>query len=273
MQVIEVMATVRAAFGFVNRNLTTLLAIAWVPLAFNLLLLTADYVLVGDGNLLTNLLIFLLSAAINVPFLTAWHRITLMDGDRTRAVVRYAFRPAEIRFLGYALVFYSALYFAVIAVPFILLTIRSAAIPIGGGPLLYVTLYLAFAVALFLLFLKLSLVFPAAAVGHSMTFADSWRYTEHNVWAMFFVMVFIFLPLVLIGTILQTAVFAAIALSAGASTAAPGLQFAAVIALTIVLLAPSYYFSAVFISALSLMFRRLTGYDPASFEPEDITRR
>ena len=260
MHAISVLRTVREAFGFTNRQIATWIAVASIPLLLNAVLIGGFYA-VGDGQrggIFADFLRNLLALAIYVPFLSAWHRMTLLGPDNARGVIGYAYRGAERRFLGFLLLAYlffllGSILGSALIVPLVLTG--------GEGPgavMLAVVLSLALTAVLAYVILRWSMVFPAISVGERLGFAGSWRLTRGHGGRIFLTTVLIFLPLF--------AVAAAVISIVGLGTAlGPGYVF-----VELLLLIPGLYIAAVTVSALSMIYWHLTGYDPSTFRPEAI---
>lgn len=264
MHAINVLRTVREAFGFTNRQLTTWIVAVSVPLVLNAVVIAGFYFL-GDGQrggIFADFLRNLLTLAIDVPFLTAWHRMTLLGPDNARGVIGYAYRGAERRYLGLLLLVY--LFFLVGSVLGGLIIAQSTISSGSGGEdtiLLAIILSLALTIALLIVSLRWSMVFPAAAVGERLGFAGSWQLTRGYGLRLFAVVFCIALPFFMFGIALVLALGLDFAVG-------PGYVF-----VELLLLVPGLYFAAVIVSALSMIYWNITGYDPSTFKVESILKR
>lgn len=263
MHAIDILRTVREAFGFTNRQFATWISVALIPVLLNAGVIAGFYV-VGEGQpagMFANFLRNILTLAIDVPFLAAWHRMTLLGPGNARGVIGYSYRGAERRFLGFLLLAY--LFFLVGSLVGGLIIAQSTVA--GGGDqgtvLLAIILSLALTIALVIVILRWSMVFPAAAVGERLGFAGSWQLTRGNGWRVFAIFICIALPYMLVGVAVVLALGLKFSLGSG---------YAAV---ELLLLIPGFYFAAVTVSALSMIYWNLTGYDPSTFRIEAIMKR
>lgn len=264
MHPIEINKIVREAFGFTNRQLATWITVASIPVLLNAAVIAGFYI-VGDGQhagMFANFLRNILTLAIDVPFLAAWHRMTLLGPGNARGVIGYAYRGAERRFLGFLLLAY--LFFLVGSLVGGLVIARSTVAGGGGDQgtvLLAIVFSLALTIALMVVILRWSMVFPAAAVGERLGFAGSWQLTRGNGWRVFATFICIALPYFLLAVAVVLAL---------------GLEFSlgpGYVVVELLLLIPGFYFAAVTVSALSMIYWNLTGYDPSTFRIEAIMKR
>lgn len=262
MHAIDVLRTVRDAFAFTNRQIVTWITVASIPLLLNAVVIGVFHAIGGGqpGGVFGDFLRNLLTLAINVPFLTAWHRLTLLGPDNARGAIGYAYRGAERRYLGMLLLVF--LFYLVGSLVGGLIIAQLAMAAAGAGAvLLAVGLSLALTIALLIVILRWSMVFPAAAVGERLDFAGSRRLTQGNGWRLLAIFVCVALPFLLSGVALVLML---------------GLEFAVgsgYVALELAILIAGFYFAAVTVSALSMVYWRLTGYDPSTFRMEAIMKR
>lgn len=262
MHAIDVLRTVRDAFAFTNRQIVTWITVASIPLLLNAVVIGVFHAIGGGqpGGVFGDFLRNLLTLAINVPFLTAWHRMTLLGPDNARGAIGYAYRGAERRYLGMLLLVF--LFYLVGSLVGGLIIAQLAMAAAGAGAvLLAVGLSLALTIALLIVILRWSMVFPAAAVGERLDFAGSRRLTQGNGWRLLAIFVCVALPFLLSGVALVLML---------------GLEFAVgsgYVALELAILIAGFYFAAVTVSALSMVYWRLTGYDPSTFRMEAIMKR
>lgn len=269
MHAIDVLRTVRDAFAFTNRQIVTWITVASIPLLLNAVVIGVFHAIGGGqpGGVFGDFLRNLLTLAINVPFLTAWHRLTLLGPDNARGAIGYAYRGAERRYLGMLLLVFLFYLVGSLVGGLIIAQLAMAAAGAGGAGggggavLLAVVLSLALTIALLIVILRWSMVFPAAAVGERLDFAGSRRLTQGNGWRLLAIFVCVALPFLLFGVALVLML---------------GLEFAVgsgYVALELAILIAGFYFAAVTVSALSMVYWRLTGYDPSTFRMEAIMKR
>lgn len=264
MHAIDVLRTVRDAFAFTNRQIVTWITVASIPLLLNAVVIGVFHAIGGGqpGGVFGDFLRNLLTLAINVPFLTAWHRMTLLGPDNARGAIGYAYRGAERRYLGMLLLVFLFYLVGSLVGGLIIAQLAMAAAGAGAAAvLLAVGLSLALTIALLIVILRWSMVFPAAAVGERLDFAGSRRLTQGNGWRLLAIFVCVALPFLLSGVALVLML---------------GLEFAVgsgYVALELAILIAGFYFAAVTVSALSMVYWRLTGYDPSTFRMEAIMKR
>lgn len=188
-----------------------------------------------------------LSFIIQVPLLTSWHRFVLLPRERALPTMGFNFTVREIRFSGYLLMMTMSL-----SIP--LLFVSAAGKNVGAAALLFLVLV----IVLMLVWSRLCLVFPASAVGDPVRLADSWRITKGNGWRIFWLTILLGLPfagvMMGVGMVLGSIVLATKNPSALAYMGIP---------MTIVAIG----FAGVSAAAQSIVYRDLTDYDPATFEP------
>lgn len=251
----------REAFGFTGRELRSWATIALIPVLLNVVVILGyHFLFAGRGaGWLPDLLRNILTMVIDVPFLTAWHRMTLLGPQRARGVIAYAYRGAETRFLGFLMLIYLFFLVGMILGPALLVPLAAGR---GEGAMLPLVLGLfAILIALSVAALRWSMVFPAAAVGERISLAGSWQMTRGNGLRLYVVMLSAFLPLIGLGVVLVLVL---------------GLQYAmreGYMVLELLVLVPGFFFGAVLVSALSMAYWHLTGYDPDTFDPQAILKR
>lgn len=251
----------REAFGFTGRELRGWATIALIPILLNVaVILGYHFLFAGRGaGWLPDLLRNILTMVIDVPFLAAWHRMTLLGPQRAQGVVAYAYRGAEKRFLGFLMMIYLFFLGGMILAPALLVPLAAGR---GEGAVLLLMLGLfATLIALTVVGLRWSMVFPAAAVGERIGLARSWQLTRGNGLRLYAVMLGAFLPLIGLGVVMVLVL---------------GLEYAmreGYVMLELLMLVPGFFFGAVLVSALSMAYWHLTGYDPDAFDPQAILKR
>ncbi len=202
-----------------------------------------------------------LSFIIQVPLLTSWHRFVLLPRERALPTMGFNFTVREIRFSGYLLMMTMSLSIPLLFVSAAGQNVGAAAQNVGaatqnvGAAVLF---FLVLVIVLILVWSRLCLVFPASAVGDPVRLADSWRITKGNGWRIFWLTILLGLPFVGmmmgVGMILGSIVLATKNPSALAYMSIP---------MTILAIG----FAGVSAAAQSVVYRDLTDYDPATFEP------
>ena len=166
MPAIGILRTVGEAFGFTNRRILTWIALASIPLLLNAVVIAGLYIASDGqrGSVFAEFVRNLLTLAIDVPFLAAWHRMTLLGPDNARGVIGYASRGAERRYLGFLMLAY--LFFLVGSILGSVLIVPLAMTG-GEGPgtiLIAVVLSLALTAMLVYVLLRWSMAYPAISV-------------------------------------------------------------------------------------------------------------
>lgn len=189
----------------------------------------------------------ILSFIIQVPLLTSWHRFVLLPRNHALPTMGFNFTLREVRFFGY-------LVLMTLSFGAAFLFLGAAGRNVGVAAFLVLILL----VVLLLLWARLCLVFPAAAVGAPVRLADSWGITRGNGWRIFWLTILISLPFAGV-TLVMGMILAAIIASTKDQTVFA--YFA--VPMTIL----SMTFAGISAAAQSIVFRDLTDYDPATFEP------
>lgn len=263
MPAISILRTVREAFGFTNRQIATWISVASIPLLLNAVVIGGVYIASDGqrGSVFAEFVRNLLTLAIDVPFLAAWHRMTLLGPDNARGVIGYAYRGAERRYLGFLMLAY--LFFLVGSMVGSVLIVPLAMTG-GEGPgtiLIAVVLSIALTVMLAYVLLRWSMAFPAISVGERLGFTGSWQLTSGHGGRIFLTLMTVFLPMFAIAA-------AVVSIVGLRSVLGPGY-----VVVELMMLIPGFYFAAVAVSALSMIYWHLTGYDPSTFRVEAIMKR
>jgi hypothetical protein len=150
-----------------------------------------------------------------VPTITAWHRLALIGHGVPDARIHYSIRSSEWLYLWKGFLF--VLLMTLISIPALVAGgslggIIGAAFQggprhSGAGILIAILAVLAVQAFLCACVLRFNLVFPAAAIGDTMGFRESWRRTRGNTWRLFGVAVLTVAPFLLIPTVLVLMVF------------------------------------------------------------------
>jgi hypothetical protein len=190
----------------------------------------------------------ILTFIIEVPLLTSWHRFTLLPRNQALPTMGFTFTLREVRFFGYLLLMTLSF-----SIPFIVFGATAPAV--GSAAVLF---FFAAVVAVLLLWARLGLVFPAAAVGDPVKLADSWQITQGNGWRIFWLMILVSLPFAAVMLALIM-VFASIA-TAARDAATFGYM-------TVPMVFVAIMFAGISAATQAIVYRELTGYDPARFKP------
>lgn len=132
-----------------------------------------------------------------VAMVTAWHRLVILGHDDPNARLRLSFQRPEWSYLmRFFVVFFVIMLIALVGQP----------IAMAGGGLFGAI----FAGILSIIILcRLSLILPAAAVGNSMWFKESWDFTNGNTSRLVFLNLLAALPVIIVtyGLYMSTGMF------------------------------------------------------------------
>ena len=150
-----------------------------------------------------------------IPMITAWHRLVLLGHGDPDARITYSIKSSEWAYLWKWILF--GLLMVVISIPLWLVILgtsfttgaflaagsaESAGFLIGAlGGLLAVFTIIAVS-------LRFSLVFPAAAIGTSMKFGESWRKSKGNTWRLLAVLILTAFPFAIIPGVVNATIAA-----------------------------------------------------------------
>lgn len=252
MASIPIGKTLGAAFGRVFGHMKQVFAVV-LPYAIlqivvgvvgSLLLLPILYSFFGMILFLVFIFVLML---IYTAMLVAWHRVTLLGYGADKGLFRVGLSSREWRFLGYSLLVY------VLAIALILICYAAESMSEALGWIVSVASIGAFV----FLVTRFSLVLPATAADHPTSLRTSWLQTAGHFWSMFAVLIVVFLAflaaLLIAGTIL--------AFIFGAGIAGTIIQQLVLVPLQLVGICVS-------VSALSYMYRVLSGHpDPLAETP------
>lgn len=248
MRKLSIGATFGQAYSLTFGNLGLFARVAAVPfgliLAMNLALILfanppKDWMVIAQN---------ILTIIIEVPLLTSWHRFALLPRSQALPTMGFVFTPREVRFFGYLLLISATFMLPLMAVG-------------AAGPRLSPGVAFAFflvMVVLLLLWARLGLVFPAAAVGDRVRLVDSWQLSRGNGWRIFWLLILISLPF--FGATLVVATIVSGIVMATKDTSAFGILSIPMLFLTIL-------FAGIYSATLSIVYRDLADYDPATFTP------
>lgn len=164
-----------------------------------------------------NLAMLTVSMTVLVLYSVAWHRHYLTPGEALSARTAWRWRPRQTRFLvnylkiGLLLFLLSIPLVFVMAVVSVMTMAISPATGQGPDPSVMIGFGLAMNVLLMAVvlwvFARLSMLFPATAVDNHMSVRTGWRFSRHNGWRLFWIIVLAAVP-VWIVSILIGLVFA-----------------------------------------------------------------
>ena len=271
---LEITHTVGDAFTSITDNFRAFLKIAAVPgLIFifiglapflPLLLWQAGYPgLAGGLSPALDVAALLISYFAGIYFAVAWHRHLLLGGAPR---VFSAWHKPHWRFLLYTILFMVLPWVAVMLVTF---TLIAPGIGRGlhlGWPGTFLLLA-GFAVGLWL-WLRISLVYPGAAVGaEGYGVKQAWQDTRGNVWRLVLVMLLVFLP---VGIVLWIASF----LVANTLIYPQGIACGAVMLIlySVIFLAIQIWLLGVTVSIFSSAFRQLATWAAPSSPASPATQ-
>ena len=278
---LPIWATVKATFRSVLvENLGRLPKAAFAPFVISLALILV-FALLFPGQFepaavgqephagLADVVSALLGLVPYVIFAVTWHRLVLLD-DPPRWLPSW--RRRHWRFLGYSLVLFLLAYLLLI----VLGLVGTATLwALGGGPsgeeMSGPMAFLSAAAALLLglivawTVLRLSFVFPAAAVDEGYGLGDSWRQTRGQGLRLIAIVVLIMVPVYAALIVLTGLIGFAIGLiaefSGGAASEAVGLAVFLVSASVGIVL--GYVALALGVTMISTAFRTCSGWVPA----------
>ncbi len=266
---LPVWQSVTAAYMRVHENFAYLPKVVFLPLVISfaihagLTLLSAPPELdaaapgEGGGNLLY-LLAELLNVAAYAIFGVAWHRVILLGGAAAAPLLVPRWTARQWRFLGYALLFAVAIYAVGILPRLVLgeLLVTGQPDPAAAPSGLALLAILVLSIALLILFMRLSFVFPAVSVDESYGLADSWRHTQRQGLRLVAAMLLTIIPILLLYLV-------AISILQGVSPRASQGVVGYTIGTTIGL-ALGYVMTAYSLSLISVAFRTCAGWIPAA---------
>lgn len=161
--------------------------------------------LVGEENLLRMLAMLVVNVIATTLFAVSWHRLALL-GEKPRPIPRVGSEHMRFAWLSLALMFVTTL-----------ITLSGATLAVSGAAGLAVLLAVVLVVVIYL---KLSMMFPAAALDTKCSVARSWSMTKGSAFKLFWAILAAVIPaaitlgvLGLIFSVAITAVFQETALS------------------------------------------------------------
>lgn len=212
---LPVFKTAFESYRILGHNFWTFLRLAWIPYlatvgAYIVMVYppVADFLfrvmtmhMVGGAYLL----VFILLNIAFVPAMTSWHRMIVLDGSNPANPVRYKFRKAETEYLKTALKFVGFLFLLsipIFIVDGIIMTMLDATLgwslkgSTGGIALWTVSPVVIFAL-FFMVAARISLIFPAIAIGQPIDMGRSYILTQGQTWRFCTTLIVANLPLIL----------------------------------------------------------------------------
>ncbi len=177
---LPVWATIAGAYRFVFQNLSGVAKVATVPYLLFLVLYWAAVLPIDlvEGSPIVKFLPILFILLI-FPFLTKWHRVTLRGPTVEKPRIGLEVGRREVTFLSYLLVLFIIAMLIVVGPAF-------AFMLVAGIQYVFIPVILLFPTYLYLAS-RVSLVFPATALGRKSSLAMAWRQSAGNGWRLFWV--------------------------------------------------------------------------------------
>ncbi|MTI09527.1 hypothetical protein [Curvivirga aplysinae] len=192
MEKLPVWGTVKESFSFCFGNISTLVKLSLIPIALYVALILGKFylydavlidALMGNQEGLAELEFSVLpyifqfvSVLVVLPVITAWHRNYLVSYE-TGEPTKIQFGSNEIRYLMYLILVFMLVIISIVApISAGIWLITSETGPFFG----FVSICLGTVLAIFISS-RLTMVFPAAAIGAQAGLKDSWRATKGSV--------------------------------------------------------------------------------------------
>lgn len=234
---LNVFGTISEAYGGSWRHLGEMVRLIWFPGLLYLIFSIASTVVNTESQLFLALALEVASFFLWPVIAVAWHRFILL-GDASSRAVHFSFGRPEALFLLVSVVLFLLL------APGIIIAMSAAMLPeSSAAPLLSFFGLLLLLVAIYL-FVRLTLLLPAAAIGAPLDPRLVLERTRGNFWRLIAVVLAVVLPLLMIAI-----------LFGGLLQGGPLLQVLAVIGLAVI----SIFFAVVNVAALSVAYRELVG--------------
>ena len=244
--------TMKAAYHSVFGGFAELFKAVAVPLLVSFLLYALQRG-AGDGSAIAILAELLLLLPYTL-FAVTWHRFVLLEQAAMPTPIVPVWQTRHWRFLGYTLIVTAISYgFSLLYAPLIAPLVAGDTEVVLWQPMLLIFLLLFGTYVI----LRLSFVFPAAAVDESYGFADSWRHTKDQGLRLMAAMFLTLLPAT-VGflVVLQFVLTFASAVSGSTDPAALG-PVAQVVDVVL-----RYILIALSLSVISTAFKTCTGWVP-----------
>ena len=265
-----------ASYRFVFANLGRFLALGWllmVVAAVPQIIVTlamgepsgwgAETLQDSPAHVLATVLITVFYYAMYPVFAVRWHRFFLLD--ERKSVFSEILAARNWRFLGYILL--------LVLAPFLpMLIVLSIGLGAGlsglGLPPEWILAGLSATYSLFaglasfvliFVFLRFSLVLPAAAVDRPIDLGESWRRLGGNTWRYIGAIILIVIPAIIVGLILMALFVPFRIASLPGGGQGPSVTFIVVWNLAIIIF--TFFATAVGITVLSKFYRHIVGMD------------
>ncbi len=190
---LAIFATAGAAYRFVWRARRDFLALAF-PAILALAIVTVAIQSFARGGRGLDLVISIVAAIVWVVFSVAWHRRFLLPGEVHTVAAALSWRRRHTRFLLVTLALYATIMVVVAAGSIAPILLASGASNNVQSAVSFAVIVIA-VIGGMLLFVRLSLLFPAAAINHALTVRDCWERTAGNGWRLLAISVIVGLPL------------------------------------------------------------------------------
>ena len=265
-------ATFAEAYTLVFGRLGLLVKAAVFPYLISALLAVLS--LTAPSNWAVTMLVVILGFVPYTIFGVSWHRLTLLGPSAGAPSVTPAWDRRHSRFLGYALAVTLIGYGLSTA---IVLGGVLLAVPLGESAVLIVALAVAVggSTAFFYMMMRLSFVFPAVAVDEAYRLVHAWSHTRGQGFRLIGLVILTAVPMIAaswaLGGILGLAFLGDLTMLTGTEGVPPEAvtqDFVAgntvpFIVLQLIMVAFNYLLTALMVTAISIAFRRCTGWVPA----------
>lgn len=203
---LPVIATVVEAYRLFFANLAVYARLIWFPaiVLFTASVYARNYLPTAYEEsadalpiLIGTLLEIVAWTVVTVPAMTAWSRLVVLGRDNADTRLSFSIRAAEWRYLYREILLLLAVVMLGIALFIAALLAGCALFPhcnMDELAEMAAPFMNAFLVLVLLCFARLTLVFPAVAVGRVATFGDSWRLAKGNGFRLALLMLIVLLP-------------------------------------------------------------------------------
>lgn len=214
---LPVWRTVKAAYLVILHNPKLAIKLAIIPLIFwTLPILIQSYLWSGmtlgdvamsmqsDINIVS--LIYAISIVgfvAMIPMITAWHRLVILGHDHPKARISYSIQNTEWSYLWKAVLFILLCFLFMLPAIIVPIVIGLAMSSMSGFHAALIIVVILAMLPIYAFILRASLVFPAAAIGNSLGFRESWRLTKGNTWRVIFAIILAALPTTVVGMIVS----------------------------------------------------------------------
>ncbi len=271
VQRVPVGRTMRAAYAAVFGSLGLLLKAAALPFLLSLAIIGLS--LTAAANPLPSFILVLAGFVPYTLFGVAWHRLTLLGPTEGAPVAFPSWRRRHWRFLGYVAIMTGVIYS--LSAPFAIAVAKFSGNGTQGLALILLLLVVAVIVALPYLTMRVSFVFPAAAVDEEYTLRNAWAHTHGQGFRLLATLIATALPMLAVIWFVNTLLGALLLPDIVANTQDVGMSpqnalrqavadHAVAFSLAqLALAALNYIVMALMVSAVSIAFRQCTGWVPA----------